>query len=293
MDFTIENNFLRVTVSGRGAELVSAVKKETGEELVWQADPAVWNRHAPILFPYCGRLKNGAFTHNSVSYEGGGHGFARDMDHTLSEQGDDFVSLCLEANALTMEKFPFAFKLVSTFRLDGCTLHHEISVHNDGDEEMPFSFGYHPGFNCPFDAQHKAEDYILRFDVPETPTVVETGEQDGLVTGKNYTYFESGTEIPVRDGLYDHDSVCFKNLRSSTLSLVEKDTGRRVTVGIKGFPYVLMWSAKGPIRFVCIEPWHGLPDPRAASGVWAEKPDTVHLAPGGSWQTALSMEFAR
>lgn len=60
----------------QGAELCSVVKKETGEEMLWQADPAVWNRHAPILFPYCGRLKGGAFTHNGVSYEGGQHGFA-------------------------------------------------------------------------------------------------------------------------------------------------------------------------------------------------------------------------
>lgn len=77
MEFTIENNFLCVRVQSRGAELCSVVKKETGEEMLWQADPAVWNRHAPILFPYCGRLKGGAFTHNGVSYEGGQHGFAR------------------------------------------------------------------------------------------------------------------------------------------------------------------------------------------------------------------------
>ena len=51
MEFTIENNFLCVRVQSRGAELCSVVKKETGEEMLWQADPAVWNRHAPILFP--------------------------------------------------------------------------------------------------------------------------------------------------------------------------------------------------------------------------------------------------
>ena len=50
------------------------------------------NRHAPILFPYCGRLKGGAFTHNGVSYEGGQHGFARDMEHALVEQSGDSVT---------------------------------------------------------------------------------------------------------------------------------------------------------------------------------------------------------
>ena len=173
MEFTIENNFLCVRVQSRGAELCSVVKKETGEEMLWQADPAVWNRHAPILFPYCGRLKGGAFTHNGVSYEGGQHGFARDMEHALVEQSGDSVTLCLEANVLTMEKFPFAFKLFSTFRLEGVTVHHDIRVENDGGEVMPFAFGYHPAFLCPFDAAHKAEDYVLRFDTPQTPTVGE------------------------------------------------------------------------------------------------------------------------
>ena len=149
MEFTIENNFLCVRVQSRGAELCSVVKKETGEEMLWQADPAVWNRHAPILFPYCGRLKGGAFTHNGVSYEGGQHGFARDMEHALVEQSGDSVTLCLEANVLTMEKFPFAFKLFSTFRLEGVTVHHDIRVENDGGEVMPFAFGYHPAFLCP------------------------------------------------------------------------------------------------------------------------------------------------
>lgn len=293
MEYTIENDFLRVRIQSKGAELCSVVKKETGEEMLWQADPAVWNRHAPILFPYCGRLRDGKFTHKGVAYEGGQHGFARDMEHTLAEQGTDSLTLCLEANALTMEKFPFVFKLLSTYRLSGETLHHTIRVENDGDEDMPFAFGYHPAFLCPFDKAHTASDYVLRFDVPESPVVIETGEDDGLVTGETRVFFQNETDIPLSDGMFDHDSTCFSRLRSKTFALVEKDSGRRVSVNIEGFPYVLMWSAKGPIRYVCIEPWHGLPDSRTASGVWTEKPDTVHLAPGQNWSCDLAMTFAR
>ena len=62
MEFILENENLRVTVESHGAELVSVVNKQTGAEMLWQADPAVWARHAPVLFPYCGRLKDGAFT---------------------------------------------------------------------------------------------------------------------------------------------------------------------------------------------------------------------------------------
>ena len=82
MEIIIENEILHVAVSTHGAELTGVVHKPTGAQLLWQADPAVWPRHAPILFPYAGRLKNGRYTHKGVTYEGGQHGFARDLEHT-------------------------------------------------------------------------------------------------------------------------------------------------------------------------------------------------------------------
>lgn len=39
MEFILENENLRVTVESHGAELVSVVNRQTGEELLWQADP--------------------------------------------------------------------------------------------------------------------------------------------------------------------------------------------------------------------------------------------------------------
>lgn len=291
MEYLLENEFLQVRVSSLGAELVSVKAKHDGRELLWQADPAVWGRHAPILFPYCGRLKDGAFVHKGVRYEGGQHGFARNMEHRLLEQSPTQISFCLEANALTMEKFPFAFRLVSTYSLEGKSIVHGVQVENQSAEDMPFSFGYHPGFACPFDGNHSTQDYVLRFDTPQSPVVVEVDEQSGLVTGGTHTWFENSTDIPLTDHLFDHDSVCMKALTARTLSLVEADTGRQVTVDITGFPYVLVWSAKGPVHFVCIEPWHGLPDAQDATGMWTEKPATVHLAPDEVWHTQLRMTF--
>lgn len=293
MEIVIENEILRAAVSTHGAELTSVIHKPTGAELLWQADPAVWNRHAPILFPYAGRLKNGRFTHKGVTYEGGQHGFARDLEHTLEEKGDGWATLRLEANALTMPKFPFAFALQTTYRLVGGAVVHEVAVHNDSDEPMPFGLGFHPGFVCPFDDAHTVGDYALRFSAPQSPTVIETGADDGLVTGNKRVYFEGGSVIPLTDTLFAHDSICFAGLTADTLSLEEAGTGRGVDVDIAGFPYVLIWSAPGPVKFVCIEPWHSLPDARTASGEWAEKPAAAVLAPGESWSTQLKMTFRR
>ncbi|MEG0770096.1 MAG: aldose 1-epimerase family protein [Ruthenibacterium sp.] len=292
MDFTIENDFLRVTVRSKGAEVVSVQNKQTGEEMMWSADPAVWGRTSPILFPYCGRLLEGKYTKDGTTYTGDGHGFARDLEHTLVDTADEKLTLCLEANALTMEKFPFAFKLFSTFWLTEKTLHHGIEVVNDGDEEMTFGFGYHPGFACPFDAQHTVQDYAVVFSEPETPEVIACSTETGLTTGQTAPYFENGRAIPLTDHLFDSDSICFSKLHSTTLSLVERG-GRHIDVEIENFPYVLLWSAPGPLRFVCIEPWHTLPDAHDATGEWADKKPALALAPAARWSTQLRVSFQR
>ena len=49
--YTIENEKLSVTIDVHGAELSSIYDKENDRELIWQADAAFWNRHAPVLFP--------------------------------------------------------------------------------------------------------------------------------------------------------------------------------------------------------------------------------------------------
>lgn len=58
MTYTIENEKFSVSIDRQGRELCSMRSKKTGIEYVWQADPHVWARHAPVLFPIVGRLKD-------------------------------------------------------------------------------------------------------------------------------------------------------------------------------------------------------------------------------------------
>lgn len=85
MQATIHNEFLTLTVDTHGAEAVS-LKNAAGEEMLWQADPAIWKRHAPILFPWTGKLVDGTFAAKGKTWKGGQHGFARDLEHTLLRQ---------------------------------------------------------------------------------------------------------------------------------------------------------------------------------------------------------------
>lgn len=291
MQYRIENEKLRLTVDSKGAEMVSLVNKATGAEMLWQADPAVWNRHAPLLFPYTGRLKEGKFTWKDKEYPGAAHGFGRDLEHVLTGQSDDTLTLEARDSEATRRHFPFAFVLRSSYRLEGCRLLHTVAVENPGDETLRFGFGFHPGFVCPFDEEHCAADYDLKFDTPQSPVLQLT---PGGLCGGTEVLMENSDALPLSDTLFSADSLCMTQLTAHTLSLVERDSGRAVRVNIEGFPYVLAWSAATEhLRFVCIEPWHSLPDRLDASGRWEDKPCAAALAPGERWSTCLKMEFCR
>ncbi|RHS32369.1 hypothetical protein DWV55_11650 [Butyricicoccus sp. AF10-3] len=58
----LENERFRVEINEFGAELTRFTSKKDGTEYVWKGDPAAWKRHAPILFPIVGRLKDKTYT---------------------------------------------------------------------------------------------------------------------------------------------------------------------------------------------------------------------------------------
>ena len=292
MDYTMENEYLKVTVTTFGAQVKSVIRKCDGVEHMWQADKAVWGYHAPILFPHAGKVVDGKIEAKGGIYESGQHGFARLMEHSFVDQSADTIALELCANHETLKVFPYDFRLVSTFTLENDTLHHTLTVENLDEEVMPFGIGYHPGFAIPFDKNHTAEDYELRFSETESPLCVNNLPH-GLMHGNLYYLGSNIRAIPIDDKLFANDSHCMVNLRSQTLGLYEKDTGRGVVCDISEFPYTLIWSKPGMPKFVCIEPWHSLPSPENGSIKWEEKPAAAILAPGEAWSCTLSTSFVR
>lgn len=291
MQYTIENEFLSLTVDTRGAEAVGLVWKADGSQLLWQADPAVWGRHAPQLFPYTGRIKGGAFTAKGQEYKAGAHGFARDLEHTLVNKEANCLTMELRSSEETLARWPYEFVLRTTYRLEGAALVHHTEVHNPGSETMQFGFGYHPAFVCPFDSSHRAADYDIVFDRPQTLVVQDT--PGGLCSG-THVLAENSAVLPMSDDMFANDSICLTQLSARTLSVVERASGRRIEVNIEGFPHVLLWSAlTEQLKFVCVEPWHSLPDRTDATGRWEDKPCAAALKPGESWSTAMKATFVR
>lgn len=291
MEYSIENQYLKVTVTTYGAQIKSVIRKCDGVEHMWSADPAVWDFHAPILFPHCGKLYGGEFEAKGKTYPMIPHGFARLMEHTLVKQTENMLILQLESSPETLEKWPYAFCLTSTITLENDTVHQKLTVENRDEGKMHFGIGYHPAFAIPFDEKHQYSDYELRFDAVESPICLKTPR--GLITGETYHLGKNITTIPIDDQLFANDSHCMVGLQSKTLGLYEKDTGRAVVCNIEKFPYCLLWSKSGEPRFICIEPWNSLPSLECSSTKWEDKPAAAILNPGESWSTTLTTTFVR
>lgn len=292
MEYTIENQHLKITVTTYGAQVKSVIRKCDGVEHMWQADPNLWGYHAPILFPYAGKLTEGILEAKGRTYAGGQHGFARNMEHEFVSQSQEKLVLALTDSTKTLEKWPYRFRLVSTFALEGDTLHHTLTVENRDEEKLPFGIGYHPAFAVPFDDKHQATDYELRFSQMESPICLSTAPK-GLISGHCYYLGKNIQALPIDQHLFANDSHCMVNLSSKTLGIYEKDSSRAVVCNIEGFPYNLIWSKPGMPQFVCIEPWHSLPSPENGSTAWEDKPAAAVLGPGESWSTTLSTSFVR
>ena len=293
MEYILENEFLKVTVTTWGAQVKSVIRKEDGVEHIWQADKAVWGYHAPILFPFCGRLKDGKHIAKGNTYEWNvQHGFARTMEHEFVFQNKHTLVLQITDTPETLAVWPWKFRLMSAFTLEGDVLHHTLTVENQDAEDMSFGIGYHPAFTVPFDDKHTYADYEFRFDKVESPICLGTAPK-GLVNGQLYYLGKNIDTIPLTDELFANDSHCMVGLQSDTLGIYEKDTGRGVVCSIKAFPYCLIWSKPGEPKFVCIEPWNSLPSPENGGIEWSEKPAAAVIAPAESWSTTLSTAFVR
>ena len=165
-------------------------------------------------------------------------------------------------------------------------------MENLDTDKLPFGIGYHPAFTVPFDDKHAATDYELRFSDVESPICINNLPL-GLMHGDLYHLPANIQSLPVDEALFANDSHCMVNLRSTTLGLYEKGTGRGVVCNIAELPYTLLGSKPGMPKFVCIEPWHSLPSPENGSIKWEEKPAAAILNPGEAGSCTLSTSFVR
>ena len=114
---TLENAYLVVEVNDAGAELSRVYDKKKEREVLWNADPEYWGRHAPILFPFVGKLNGGVYHYEGNEYTMSAHGFARDSEFECVERSATAVTHRLVSTGDTKKNYPFDFELLVTHRL--------------------------------------------------------------------------------------------------------------------------------------------------------------------------------
>ncbi|WP_428770050.1 hypothetical protein V1L52_12115 [Treponema sp. HNW] len=328
MKKTLCNDYLEITIDSLGAEL-TAIKLRSGIDVLWPGKEGVWNSHAPLLFPWSGRIKNGLFTHKGKTFEGNIHGFIGHTEHRCTAESADTLSFEASSSSDTLKLFPYDFCLVQTFKLENTKLTHTVEVTNTGAEPMFFGLGFHPGFICPFaqektvagkvkNAAGKVKDaarYELVFDTPERPDLIDI-TKNGLPSGiKTPLFYRETRGIALTDDLFKGETVCLAGLKGSSITLRERPPRQSndgfqnggethslpksssavlqaVEVGIEDIPYLLLWSAATEkLEFICIEPWYSLPDFESAESEWETKQNLLRLEAGNTFTARLALTF--
>lgn len=256
---TISRDGLTARIDSMGAQLCSLALD--GREYLWQADPAFWGKHAPVLFPIVGNLRADAATSAAGPCSMARHGLARIYEHELVDVSEDGSSVTYEFSSSddTLKAYPYRFKLNMTYALTGpASLTQTFTVTNTGDVDLPFSVGGHPAFNIPApDAGDEAfEDYEFRFAEPWTakcPKILGGGLADPEDT---FTPVEDADTLALTRGCFAYDTMIFDHVPGNTVTLVGTKSCRGIRVDFPGFDYLGVWSAPGA-PFVALEPWTG------------------------------------
>lgn len=278
---TISQGALSAAIDTMGAQLTSLALD--GREYLWQADARWWNRHAPVLFPIVGNIRDNHATSAQGDITLGRHGLARNYEHAVVSQRDDAVTFELSDSEATRADFPYAFKLNMTYTLSGpASLTQTFRVENTGSCDLPFSVGGHPAFNVPAPGTDGEgfDDYELVFPEKMTyasPTIAEGGL---LTYDVMNPLLDDADTLPLTHRVFDVDTLMFMDVPGRSVTLKSVKSGHGVRVDFPDFRYLGVWSAAGDAPFVALEPWSGHATLTSEDDVFEHKRDITVLAPG-------------
>ncbi|MDT2756637.1 aldose 1-epimerase family protein [Enterococcus asini] len=288
MTVTIENGQLIAKIAEKGAELQSLKSRSENLEFIWQADPEYWGKHAPILFPIVGALKEGRYTYEGQEYQLSRHGFARDMEFTVTHQTEDSVTMLLVADDRTRAVYPFEFELSVHYELAGEGLQVRYEVNNPSQREMLFSIGGHPAFNVPLSPELSFEDYYLTFSPMKSR--IELPLAGDLINISQRTLGATNTNLRLTHDQFSKDALIYETKGLTSITIASEKSPHSVSVAFNNMPYVGIWTPyPKEAPFLCIEPWAGVADTVDATGELSEKLGIQRLAPGKKYQTKYAI----
>lgn len=223
----------------------------------------------PVLFPYPNRIKAGAFTFEGRSYTlpinngpNAIHGFAIDAPWDVldqsSEKGEASITgrYQISKNTPAMrDHWPTDAVLQIRYSLSGRRLTMNISVTNPTAHELPYGFGVHPYFRCPFTAAG---------DLAQTQVIIPASKYWPL-----QDFIPTGERLPVESRLDFRKGQPMKGLKLDDVLTGldfenERCVCRLIDLGLKaefhlGFDRnireVVVYTPPGAGNVIAIEPY--------------------------------------
>lgn len=248
-------------------------------------------RRSPVLFPTVGRVWEDQYRHLGNTYEIGQHGFARDMDFKVTFKDDDGIVYWLESTPDTLGKFPFPFRLMIGYLLDGNRITVKWRVENMGALDMYFQIGAHPAFYFPdFDATTEERCYF-KFDNNKDLKYISPVEKGCVSPEVHSLELDADGLMPVNTHTFDCDTYIFENKQIKKVTLLNKEKKPYLSLEFNT-PLVALWSptkTKPDCPFVCIEPWYGRCDSIGYQGEFKDREWMQKLAPKGVFDVSYDI----
>ena len=254
MLYTISSGNTSATINSFGAELSSLIYCEN--EYMWRGD--IWPSHAPVLFPICGRLFGGKYKYGGKEYAMTIHGFAKKSEFEVEERSTSRLVLSLKTNVDTLKEYPFDFKVFAIFEIKDDVLYFDFKVENAGDKVMPYMFGWHPAFAL------WGDDEIGSFSLDFGNTNCLTHHiltESKFVSGAMEAYpIEGGIYRLNEDEMYSQDTLIFSETEGECRLYRDADEREVTITWSDNLPYLAIWKwPKSEARYLCLEPWSGIP----------------------------------
>ena len=283
----LKNDRYEITFSTKGGEIESFTDIETGIQYMWQGHQDYWTGKNPSLFPLVGNTLDGTYEIDGKTYAMKNHGLIRYATLHCIEEDENEVVMALDSDEDTRKQYPFDFHYEIAYKLEDNQLTVTYRITNTGTKEMPFTFGLHPGFNCPLCEGENFEDYTLKFDHHENmQQLIFDGEKK-----KPYVLADVAfDQIPCSyDTIEKYLTLIYKGMKSSHLTL-SGPKGHGVKISITGYPYLAIWTAKRGAPFICLEPWYGHADFSKVKEDFYHREGTMILSPSKTFTTSYTIQ---
>ncbi|MDF2880587.1 MAG: galactose mutarotase-like enzyme [Clostridiaceae bacterium] len=195
----------------------------------------------PILFPICGKLKDGKYSIEENEYTMKNHGLARISKWQVIDEHIDknsaSIKIQFNSDEITRESYPFDFQVIFTYTLENKCLKINQQYFNKSNRDMPVYIGFHPYF--------KADNKNIKYNTDATKYL---DENDGKIKCYNGKL-----------SLYDMvESAIFLDSKQNNVNFVPCNDGKNIYLEYsKEFKYIVLWTVAEK-NFVCVEPWMAL-----------------------------------